>query len=97
LRGGVAQQLGKMFLPYRGNSVRAVAARLRSHRDREGAAARHALDLALQNAELRRIDEVVGEVDRDERRADLLQSRCGIVVARRFQLVQQIIRVSAAH
>ena len=75
IRGRAAQQLGKMLLPDCGDGVCAVAARLRRHRDHDRAAVRHALDLALEDAELRRVDQVVREIDREQRRADLLQAR----------------------
>src|SRR6266700_4218801 len=42
----------------------------------------HALDLALQDAELDRVALIVGGVDRQNARLDLLQTRRRVVVAR---------------
>ena len=51
----------------------AVAARLVAQRNHDRAAVRHALDLALENAELGRIDQVVGGIDGQKRRADFFE------------------------
>ena len=61
--------------------------------DQDEAAARDALDLALGDAELGWVDEVVGGVDVDQPCADALELGRGVVVARRVDLVEQIVRV----
>ena len=56
------------------NGVRSVAAGLRAQRHDHRLALLHALDLALENAELGRVDEIVRGVHREQRRANLLQA-----------------------
>ena len=51
-------------------------------RDEQVAPAFHAFDRGVQNAELRRIDEIVRGVDRQQRRGDPFELRRRVVVAR---------------
>jgi hypothetical protein len=72
-----------------------VAQRVRALGISSDAAVRHALDLAVEHAELRRIALVVGGVDREQRRLDLLEAGRRVVVARRIPLVQRVVGVAA--
>ena len=45
------------------------------------AAMRNALDLALENTELGRINQIIGGIDRQKRRAEFFQVWPGIVIA----------------
>jgi len=68
-----------------------------TERDDDGAALGDALDFALKDAKFRRVDQIVGGVDGEERRADLSQIRTGIVVPGAFDLVQDVIGVGSLH
>jgi hypothetical protein len=70
--------------------VTAVAVGRVARRDGHRLALGHAPDLALEDAQLRQVDQVVGEVDRQQRRGEPLQVRRGVVVARGLDLVQQM-------
>ena len=48
-----------------------MAASRRAHGQYEGSALREALDFVLKDPELRRIDEIIGAIDREKRRADM--------------------------
>ena len=61
-----------------------MSLRTEGHDHRAGAADPH--DLALEYAELRRIDEVVGGIDRQQRRTNLAQAADRVVVARGVEL-----------
>jgi hypothetical protein len=74
-----------------------VAARALARREEDEPAARDAPDLALGDAQLRRVDEVVGGVHRDERSGDARERRPGVVVARRLQRVEHVVRVGGLH
>ena len=69
------QQLFQIPLPDRRNRMRAVAASLIADRNHDEAAALDAFDLALDDSQLRWIDEVVGGIDCDQRRLDRFQLR----------------------
>ena len=71
----------------------AVSARLVAQRNHDGAAFRDSFDLALENSKLRRVDQVVGGIDRQEWCANFFQARAGIVIARGFQRVEDIVGV----
>ena len=88
------QQILQVGLPDRRERVRAVAGRLVAQRQHDRAAFRHALDLALEDLQLRRVDEVVRGVHGQERRLDLLEAGTGIVVARRFERVEDVVGVA---
>src|SRR4051812_12750214 len=77
------EQLRELVLPPLRLPGRAVAARLRARGDEEHAAVLHAPDLAVEDARLRRVALVVGRVDGEQRRLDLLEAGRRIVVARR--------------
>ena len=81
------------MFPDGGESVGAVAAGLVGGGKDDGFGVGEAFDLALEDAELRGIDEVVGGVDGEERRANFLEVRAGVVVARGFELVEEVVRV----
>ena len=84
-----------MFFPQCRVAGGAVPARVAARRDEHGAPVLHALDLALEDSELRRVALVVGGVDRDERRADAFQKRRRVVVVRGFPLIQDVVGVAA--
>src|SRR5712664_4622061 len=71
----------------------AVPAGLIADRDQYVAAAFDAPDFALHHPKLRRINQIVRGIDCDEGRLDRLKSRLRIVLARRFKLIDEIIRV----
>src|SRR5256885_12240214 len=73
--------------------MRTVAAGLRTQWDDNGTTLRDALDPALEDAELGRIDEVIRRIDREKRCANLLQVRPGIVVVRGLNLIQHVIGI----
>src|SRR5437016_1932892 len=55
---------------------------------------RHALDLALEDSQLRRIDQIVGGIYGEKRRADFFQTRARIVIVGSLESVKNIIRVA---
>src|SRR5438445_2633093 len=81
------QELNQMLFPNEGEGMRSVAASARAGWNHEGAAMFHTYDFAFENAEFRRIDQIIGEVDCQQRRADLFQSRSWIVIGGGFQCV----------
>src|SRR5436309_973675 len=72
-----------------------MSPRVAARRDEDVASVLRALDLALEDPELRRVAFVVGGVDGDERRADALQARRRVVVVRGFPLEQHVVGVAA--
>src|SRR5580698_8140081 len=76
------EELLEVALPEDGVGVRAVPVGVLTEGDDDGAALRHAADLALEDAKLGRVDEVVGGVHRQQRRLDLLKCRTRVVVVR---------------
>ena len=76
-----AEQLHQLIFPQRCDRVAAVAARFVAHGNHNSATVRDALYLALEDTELRRIDKVVGGIDREKRGTDFFKVRTGIVVA----------------
>jgi hypothetical protein len=94
---GQGQELLQVLLPHHGHGMRAVSARLRAQGDDDRPPPRHALDLALQDAELRWIDEVVGGIHRHQRHLDFFQVGTGIVVTRRLELIQRVVRIGRLH
>src|SRR5215213_3345861 len=80
-----AQELHQVLAPDGGPRVGAVADRLLARGDEHVAPAAHARHEPLHEPELRRVHEVVGEVDREHGHADRLQPRRGVVVARRLE------------
>ena len=83
--------------PERRARVGSVANRLWRHWHRHRAAARDAAYLVLENAELGRVDQIVGEVHREERRANRLEPRAGVVVLRRLERIEHVVRVVLLH
>src|SRR5262245_6999466 len=82
-----------MILPNDWTRMCLMAARLFGDRHQHKSTVFHAFDLALQDAELRRVYEVVRGVDREKRRTDRLQLWRGIVVARRVVPVRGVVRI----
>src|SRR5882724_3027214 len=78
------QQFLQLPLPELRHSGGAVAARLLAARYQVKPPVLDALELALHDAELRRIALVVGGIDRQQRGLDALQAGRRVVVARRF-------------
>ena len=74
------EQLHQLIFPQAGDGVAAVAARFVAEWNHDRAAVRHTLDLALEDAELGRIDQVVGRIDGEKRCANFFQVRSGIVI-----------------
>src|SRR5262249_34171685 len=64
-RIGNVQQLEKVIFPEYGEVVGLVAAGFIAKRDENVAALLHTLDLALEDAEFRRVDFIIGGVDRE--------------------------------
>ena len=56
-----------------------------------------AFNFALENSELGRIDQVIGGIDRKQRCANFFQVWTGIVIARRFQRVKDIVGIVGLH
>src|ERR1700683_2383662 len=78
LRG--LEQLREVLLPNSGPGVGAMAMRLFRSGQQYEAAVPDAFDFAFGDAKFRRIDEVIGGVDLQQRRLDLFESRRGVVV-----------------
>jgi len=93
--GCVLHQLSQLRLVELCLGSGAVTGGLLARRNQEHAAVLHALDLALEEAELGRIALVIGRVYRHQRRFDLLQPGRGIVVVRGFPLQELVVRVAA--
>src|SRR5450759_5752243 len=91
------QKLREWLLPYCGSGMRPMAARCRTNRNHDEASGGHALDQPLHDAKLRRIDLIVGRVDGEHRNLDPRQQGLGIVIARRIEGVEKIVRVGVAH
>ena len=70
-----------------------MAARFIAERNHDCAAVRDALDLAFKDAELRRIDQVIGRIDCQQRRLGFFKVGSWIIIARSFQRVEHIICV----
>ena len=87
------KQLQQFIFPKRGDGVTAVTARFVAERNHDGAAFWNALDLAFENPQLGRIDQIVGGIDREQWRANFFQVRAGVVIVRRLQCVEHIVRV----
>src|SRR4051812_9777765 len=75
------KQLQELILPQTRKGVTAVPAGLVARWNNKGAPVRHAFDLALEDLQLRRIDQVIGRVDREQRRTNFFQVRARIVIA----------------
>ena len=63
--------------------------------DQQHAAVFHPLDLAVEQPEFRRVALVVSRVNGQQCRLDSLQTRGGVVVARRVPLVQVVVGITA--
>src|SRR3954469_4388761 len=83
----------QLIFPKRGDGVTAVPARFFAQGNDERAPMRDAFDLALENSELPRIDQIVRGIDREQRGVNFFQVRAGIVIVRGFDRVKNIIRV----
>ena len=81
--------------PDRRQRMRAVPPRLLGDRQQDELPLGHARHQPLDHAELGRVHEVVGGVDGQHRRRDLLEVRRRIVVARRVELVEHVVGVGA--
>src|SRR5262249_15008517 len=73
--------------------MRAVAASRRAQGQHDSSALWDALDLVFKDPELGRIDEVIGTIDREKRRANLFQLRPRVIVVGSLHLVQPVIGV----
>ena len=87
------QQLCQRLRIEPGHAGRAVAARLLAGRDQVEAAVPDLLQRGFHQAGLRRIALVVGGIDGQQRRRDALQARRGVVVARGFPLVEDVVGI----
>ena len=74
------QQLQQMMFPRGSVQVRFVAAAVGCEWNENGAAVGQAFDLALQDAEFRRVDEIVGPIQRQQGRTNLVEVRSGVVI-----------------
>ena len=70
-----------------------MSAGLIAGRNKNKAAVLDVWDFALHHAELRRIQLVVGEIYGQKPGLDPVELRSGIVIVRRFELVEEVIRV----
>src|SRR5438552_17468374 len=75
----------------------AMAARFVAERNYDCTAFWHALDLALKNPKLRRIDQIVGGINREQRRANFFEVWPGIVIVCSFERVEHVIGVGGFH
>ena len=96
LRFGGGEQLLEVLLPHCGPGVRAVSVRLIRCGQQHEARLPHPFDLALGDAELRRIDEIVGGIDPHDAARRSFEGGRRVVVARRVDLIQQIVRVESS-
>src|SRR6202011_6396447 len=74
-----------------------MAARLVAKRNNNGTTMWHALYLAVEDAELRRIDQIISGIDRDEGRPNFFKVRSGIIIVRSLQRVEHIVCVIRLH
>src|SRR5262245_20034113 len=83
------QQLLQQMLPHGRYRMRPVAAGPVACGKHDRVPAGNAFDFALQDAELRRVNEVVRRIDGEQRRADHFEAWAGVIIPRSLQLVQQ--------
>src|SRR2546428_8638579 len=81
---GDVQQLEEVIFPEHGAVVRLVAAGLVAKRNQNVAAAPHFCYLAFQDAELGRVDFIIGRIDSEQRRLDFFEHGRGTVIGRGF-------------
>src|SRR5438876_12024144 len=74
------QQRHQFIFPQRCDGMTAMAARFVAERNYDCTAFWHALDFALKNPKLRRIDQIVGGINREQRRANFFEVWPGIVI-----------------
>src|SRR5213082_4200583 len=74
------EQPHQLILPESRNGVTAVTAGFVAQRNQHRAALWHPFDLALEDPELRGIDQIVGGIDRQEWGANFFQVRTGIII-----------------
>src|SRR5205814_7657702 len=87
------QEIRQILFPDCRDRVCPVSSSLGAGRQYDRTTSEHAFDLALQDAQLRRIDEIVGGIYRDQWCANLLEIRSGVVVPRCLDLVEKVVRV----
>ena len=90
------QQLDEVVFPDGGLGVGAVAAGCVGGGDEDELGVRHLLDQLLGDAQLRRVDEVVGGVDPEDGGGDGVELRLGVVVARGVDVVDEVVGVGRA-
>ena len=82
-----------MLLPQLGERMGAVPASPIADGNQDILPAFHALDLAFQDSQFRRVDLIVGRVDRNQRRLDRLEVGRGIVIARSVKRIEHIVGI----
>src|SRR5215216_3901729 len=87
------QELLQLTLPELRHAGGAVATRIIAGRNQEKATVLHALERALHQSRFRGIAFVIGGIDRQQRRLDALEARRGIIVARGFPLVEEVVGI----
>src|SRR5665213_1281283 len=78
------EQFLQMLLPHRRQRMRSMPARLVALGDEDGFAALYPADFAFEDSQVRRVDQIVGGIDRQQRRPDRLQCRPRVIIARAF-------------
>src|SRR5580692_2916876 len=92
---GAFEEFSQVLLPDGCPGVRAVTMGLFRSRQQKKSSILYALDLALGDAEFRRIDEIIRGIDEHHLGANGLQFRGGIVVARGVYRIEKIVGVEA--
>src|SRR5262245_14273140 len=87
------QELLEVPFPDDGLGMRSMADGFIARGNEDCLALRHTFDFPFEDVQLRRIDQIVGEVDSQEAGADLLESRPGIIIPRTLDGVKRVVRV----
>ena len=93
LFGGLGHEVDEVLLPDDGLGVGAVAAGGVGDGDEDELRVGHAGDHLFGDAELGRVDEVVGGVDPEDGRGDGGELGLGVVVARGVDVVEEVVGV----
>src|SRR6266550_8886517 len=91
------QQTDELIFPQRRDGVAAVTTGFLTQGNYQRATMWNAFDFAFENSELGWVDQVIRGIDRKQWHANFFQVGTGIVIARRFQRVEDIVGIIGLH